>query len=357
MILFSIMAYAQPPVMDSTWLPSAGDTYYTYDLVDYFHNYWHPYNPDTKNDTGANVNWDFSTANYIMPNKVLGKLDFNYPWIRHINCAFPQANLATGDSNHFRCFIKNNDGVAMLDLRNSFDGPYGLSNEFYSKPWPLMKRNFHFHQEYYDTSNYYFYPYGNPADTPYRGMAPFYQKYDGYGKLKILGYEFDTVIRVHILHTEHDTINKINNHNLGNSNETLLIDEYDWFTPSIHYPVLRMYTQWLMTVADPNPSSPADYAFITLKSSPAGLPGPPTSPIQVISAVFDGDAIIIYGLAKEKISYQLYSSTGQLLQQGQDKSVSGYSDKIYAPNIGPGVYIIRIKGMAGETQTIKAVKE
>lgn len=368
LFLFLLLAFAfyigkaQSPVIDSTWLPSAGDSFSTYIISPYstIHNQGYRYgnNPVVTDDTGANVTWDFNSANYYK-DYVFEDIAFTDLASKHIRCIFSSANLATGnDSNHFRCFIKNNNGVSMLQLRNSNIDYFGVSNKYYPKPWPFMKSNFHFHQESFDTSLLYFYSNGTPGDTPYRGIAPFHFKYDGYGKLKVLGYEFDSVVRVHIVHWEEDTIRKDNNLHEVSRNEKDYYDEYDWYTSSVHYPVLRMYTHWIIDLIGKDTVRPEDLAYLTLTKKQAAIATSPDRISHSVSAGFDGDDILIRGLDQGRANFTLYNTTGQaLFKQDNIVSSDGAIAKLNTAGLPPGMYILYTKGSTGQIQSIKLVKE
>lgn len=340
--------YAQPPVMDSTWLPSAGDKYYNYDIsLDPMH-HMAGYNPHIVNDTGANVTWDYNSVFYkkTVPDD---SFDFVLPSTRYINCANPFANLADGDSANFTCFIKNADGVQLADRKLQV-GNVPLK-EYYIKPETLLKRNFRFHREYNDTSNHYYWTSANITnDSPVRGITTIYQKYDGYGKLKIWGQEYDTAVRVHQILVTHDTVS-------GHSYDSSITVEsvYVWYIPSVHCWKLNIATAFTIRVGHNTRDTIQrnDYARIT-DIVPKSNIAEPVKIIKSISGRFDGDDIVLHDISNEIVSYAIYNDKGELMQRG---GLTRASDQnIRTSSLVPGLYLLKISGENSEVRTLKLVK-
>src|ERR1017187_2060799 len=150
--LLSKIGIAQAPVIDTTWLPQAGDVFYQYNIL-----VPHNLNNLRANDTGANVTWDFDSSNSYWKNPAPNdSLDFVLPATRYISCSTPGANIANGDSTNYFCYIKNANGLYKADIKK-YLGSIGFLIVNYEKPNIYLKSNFHFRQEYHDTGKYTFY--------------------------------------------------------------------------------------------------------------------------------------------------------------------------------------------------------
>jgi hypothetical protein len=333
---------AQAPVMDSAWMPRAGDKYYEYQLYG-----------DTivsPNDTGANRIWDFKNV-FLKGTAKVDSFDFVVPLTRSISCLNSWANLAKGVPDNCLCFIKNVNGVYETEEKTQFGAPYGNFHEVYLKPELWMKNNFAFRQSFNDTSIYYNNWNNSTTDSPYRDQVITHWKYDGYGILKIAGMEFDTAVRVRKTFTVKDTAYDVAwDSTLGS------YDEYIWFTPRIHSPLARLTRYWHI--------ESKRYSHDTLKTDihaqltlPASGPGSviPGSGLQGSNASFNGNAILINGLPSN-FTYALFDATGRLIMQGNPRNNKISTMQIPA-NISQGMYILKLQDNSGQSKSIKLVKD
>jgi hypothetical protein len=351
-ILFYGNAWAQAPVVDSTWLPSPGDKYYTFKLT--------PEYPFSSNDSGAGVTWDFDSLFWLNPVHI-DSFDFVVPATRYIPCAHAAANLASGDSANYFCYIKNSSGVYYADWKQKItQAPLIYDINFFYKSGCLYRSSFYFRQAFTDTFSYTYHniPRDVSTDSNHRILNIINSKYDGYGLLKIAGRRFDTTIRIYETGMSIDSIYN------GSSYEKsyALTKSYYWFTPAIHVPVLMIDTLWDVSKNGTGYDTLDHLTNIQINL----ISSSPTPPIILLppdlrngSATFSKNQILINGIRPGDFSYALYDMEGRLIDKGVPlKYGSSYTVRLIPDiNISPGMYILQLYNRASQVKSIKIVKD
>jgi hypothetical protein len=343
-LISRLITEAQAPVLDAGWLPNAGDKYYKYDL----------YGDTIINpaDTGANIIWDYKSV-FGKASTPFDSFDFVNPASRSINCLNNAANLASGSPDNCFCFIKNANGVYLTEHKEIFpDTAIGRLHAVFTKPELWLKNNINFRQTLSDTSIYY-YNWNNATDSPFRGKEIKYIKYDGYGTLKIAGYQYDSVIRIREQFINNDTAADV-----AKDSTIWSYDQYNWYNIHIHAPLVSIIRAWhirnkhfehdtLKTELHASITMPVD----SLGSSPHG------SGIGGAGASFNGNSIIINGAQGQNFTYALFDAAGRLITDGKPEIISNKSWQIPVSNISQGMYILRIQDKTGQSKSIKLVKD
>jgi hypothetical protein len=346
-----MIIWAQAPFIDTTWLPNAGEKYYTFNLIKTY--------PLNGNDSGSDITWNFDSLYWLNP-KHIDSFDFVVPTRRNIPCINSFANLASGDSLNFTCFLKNANGLYFSDWKLlPIGSSAGKSVTYWTKPDLFFKADFGFRDIINDTSKYYYYFEKNhlSTDSIEHGYRTSTMKYDGYGKLKIAGKFFDTAARILEMGFQIDSM-----YSGGIYNKNYyLFKSYKWFTPSIHVPVLRIDTFWIVN----KNRSVYDTLYFQYDQEINLIAGAPGTPIieyphdfHNANAAFIQDKIILNGITGNKFSYAIYDTEGRMLYQGIPlKNDSQSSFYIPGLKLSQGMYIIHLDNNKGQTKSIKIVKD
>lgn len=225
-MLFSLTSYAQSPLMDSTALTRAGDKYYVYE-VSYI---------DTvrTQDTGANITWDYSDATYYA-DYPSDSSDFALPQNRPFYCNDPKVNLVVGTPSRHSCMIRDTSGIWVTEFAYASSDSSVWVHYLYTKPERIRYPSFRFRQEYRDTSiSIEDYGKGKPSDSLNKVTEYVHAKYDGYGTLKFKDKTFSSCIRIHTTLFQVDSMYYDSSYHKTYS----LYERYDWYTSSMHEPVL-----------------------------------------------------------------------------------------------------------------------
>jgi hypothetical protein len=338
----------QAPIMDSSWMPRAGDKYYIFNLT---------FSPGANmdfmaSDTGVNVTWDYN-SNFSIDSTVSDSFDFVSPSARFINCSNPNANLADGDSANYQCFIKNSNGIYYTDIHKTGSAAFGKIIDTFLNPETFLVNNLNIRQVAYDTAieryNFtYSYNDSNNKSIKYKTL-----KYDGFGTLKVLNIDFDSAIRLTEKNISHDSVYRDSLY----YNITGIAHIYSWFIRSVHVPILKIANYWGVKWNGIGYDTIMYNKFVTF-SQPSGGQCSFVFQIDKSNALFNGNNIMINNAAGKDLQYALYDMKGSLIKNGSANVCGNKSWKISAGHISPGMYILKIQDSSGGHQkAIKLVKQ
>ncbi len=191
-IFSSIHSFSQPTIVRDI-MPEIGDKYVLYDC-------------DTvgvvQGNSGANINWDFSSLTRLSGSDYMTVLEYIDPAFAPHEDKFPTATIAQMNDTAAVFYRETSEGFFRLGI-----GAFEL-HEIIASPYDQnLKFPFSFNDKYSSNYKSTIYVDSDEGEMEWNRYGETMIEYDAYGTLKMpSGKEYDNVYRLHYKSTTYDTV-------------------------------------------------------------------------------------------------------------------------------------------------------